>query len=317
MTHSRYLISSWSSSYKCYQNHIEQLATTVCVLRTHVQAVIARHGLSHSMYVTLNKIKQPNNSTKDYTEGWPKETLYNYSVLIHSRYDAVTGEQLQHSWRYLLLIWSQTASKLCFLGDWNGIVCAMRELHFLPPPPWNEGCVCPVVTTCSLTFDGTFSLERQHCFSREKTTRLSWWKKESPPLPQKNLEQKSEWRSRQQTCRGGRKYPQEAHKSRVVSRKGRGRKEGGRAGEKMSRQCPLCICWVSRRAFVMLYADPLPKAAAGLRVQLFCYSLSPLFLSLSLFCDFFVFLFFICDCRVDYYPQAADYRQSDDKIKVN
>lgn len=148
---------------------------------------------------------------------------------------------------------------------------------------------------------------------------LGWagGRRRAPPLPQKNLEQKSEWRSRQQTCRGGRKYPQEAHKSRVVSRKGRGRKEGGRAGEKMSRQCPLCICWVSRRAFVMLYADPLPKAAAGLRVQLFCYSLSPLFLSLSLFCDFFVFLFFICDCRVDYYPQAADYRQSDDKIKVN
>lgn len=121
------------------------------------------------------------------------------------------------------------------------------------------------------------------------------------PSEKKKLEQKSEWRSRQQTCRGGRKYPQEAHKQRVVSRKGRGRKEGGRTGEKMSRQCPLCICWVSRRAFVMLYADPLPKAAAGLRVQLFCYSLSPL---VSVALSSVISLCFVL-FGVDYYPQAA------------
>lgn len=53
----------------------------------------------------------------------------------------------------------------------------------------------------------------------------------------------------------------------------------------MSRQCPLCICWVSPRAFVMLYTDPLSKVAVWLPVQLFSYSVSALFLSLP--CDFF------------------------------
>lgn len=74
------------------------------------------------------------------------------------------------------------------------------------------------------------------------------------------------------------------------------RKEGGRGGEKMSRQCPLCIGWVSPRAFVMLYTDPLSKVVVRLPVQLFSYSGSASFL--SLLCDFF---FFICDCRADYY----------------
>lgn len=67
------------------------------------------------------------------------------------------------------------------------------------------------------------------------------------------------------------------------------RKEGGRGGEKMSRQCPLCIGWVSPRAFVMLYTDPLSKVAVRLPVQLFSYSVSASFL--SLLCDFFFFFF--------------------------
>lgn len=62
------------------------------------------------------------------------------------------------------------------------------------------------------------------------------------------------------------------------------RKEGGRGGEKMSRQCPLCLGWVSPRAFVMLYTDPLSKVAMWLPVQLFSYSVSASFL--SLLCDF-------------------------------
>lgn len=90
------------------------------------------------------------------------------------------------------------------------------------------------------------------------------------------------------------------------------RKEGGRGGEKMSRQCPLCICWVSPRAFVMLYTDPLSKVAIRLPVQLFSYSGSASFL--SLLCDFFYFIFFICDCRADYYwGQQINYRKRQQK----
>lgn len=89
------------------------------------------------------------------------------------------------------------------------------------------------------------------------------------------------------------------------------RKEGGRGGEKMSRQCPLCIGWVSPRAFVMLYTDPLFKVAMWLPVQLFSYSVLALFL--SLLCDFF----FICDCRADYYLGATDYPQKRQQKRQN
>lgn len=68
----------------------------------------------------------------------------------------------------------------------------------------------------------------------------------------------------------------------------------------------------------MLYADPLPKAAAGLRVQLFCYSLSPLFLSLSL-------LSFLCVLFCFFHPRPAEWiitrgqqinRQNNDQDKI-
>lgn len=60
-----------------------------------------------------------------------------------------------------------------------------KERTIFPPPPQNERCVCPVVTTCSPTFDGTFSLERQHCWfsageKNRKKTRLTRWKRERP-----------------------------------------------------------------------------------------------------------------------------------------
>lgn len=83
------------------------------------------------------------------------------------------------------------------------------------------------------------------------------------------------------------------------------RKEGGKGGEKMSRQCPLCIGWVSPRAFVMLYTDPLSKVATRLpspAVFIFSFglvSLPPVW--------FYFFFFFICDCRADYYQGGTDY----------
>lgn len=52
-----------------------------------------------------------------------------------------------------------------FFGAQSCIMCVQKELFFLE----NKGYFCPVVITCSLTFDGAFSLKRQHCwFSAKK-----------------------------------------------------------------------------------------------------------------------------------------------------
>lgn len=143
----------------------------------------------------------------------------------------------------------------------------------------NKAWFGPAAFTCSSTFDGTFGLRRQHCCTLTRKTRLGHSKKglARKTYPNKRVNEETDSRrvEEKETNLRRRIKRGESRKTR------RGMEE--EEEEKMSRQCPLCICWVSPRASVMLYADPLSKVATRLPIQLFSHLVWVLFL--SLLCD--------------------------------